>query len=337
MAMQKQKVALITGANAGIGLAVAERLLQCDHDLRLCLACRNPLKATAAKLALEAGRPGATIDIVIVDVGCVKSVFKAVQEIKNRYSQLDYVFMNAGAMGEVKFNWTFLLKNLFSREVALHMFRTGIGLIEQVDSTTEEGLRQVFATNVFGHFIMLRELEALFGCDGQPTKIIWTSSSNAIKASFDINDLQHKNGNQCYSSSKYICDLLSLHINCTYNKQGIYSSVTNPGFVYTKMTNSILPDWLWSVSLWLLTLLRFLVPSMTISTYCGAESLIDVWRKPVESLDPYSKYYSNAGLFSKAFTNQHKLDVDESLAMQTFEKLDTMLEKVKRSEPPWTF
>ena len=37
----------------------------------------------------------------------------------------------------------------------LHMFTTGEGLLLQGDSVTEEGLQQVFATNLFGHFVLV--------------------------------------------------------------------------------------------------------------------------------------------------------------------------------------
>ena len=35
------------------------------------------------------------------------------------------------------------------------MFHTGDGLLKQVNRTTEEGFKEVFATNVFGHFILV--------------------------------------------------------------------------------------------------------------------------------------------------------------------------------------
>lgn len=37
----------------------------------------------------------------------------------------------------------------------LHMFSTGEGLLLQRDSLTTEGLQQVFATNLFGHYVLV--------------------------------------------------------------------------------------------------------------------------------------------------------------------------------------
>ena len=37
----------------------------------------------------------------------------------------------------------------------VHMFRTGDGLLMQVNGATEDGLKEIFATNVFGHFVLV--------------------------------------------------------------------------------------------------------------------------------------------------------------------------------------
>jgi len=35
------------------------------------------------------------------------------------------------------------------------MFATGDGLLRQTDETTDDGLKEIFATNLFGHFIIV--------------------------------------------------------------------------------------------------------------------------------------------------------------------------------------
>jgi len=37
----------------------------------------------------------------------------------------------------------------------VHMFATGDGLLRQTDELTDDGLKQIFATNIFGHFILV--------------------------------------------------------------------------------------------------------------------------------------------------------------------------------------
>ncbi|GCC38787.1 hypothetical protein chiPu_0023152, partial [Chiloscyllium punctatum] len=45
------------------------------------------------------------------------------------------------------------LSSLLSRKVFV-MFQTGQGLLTQEDWLTDDGLQQVFMTNVFGHFLL---------------------------------------------------------------------------------------------------------------------------------------------------------------------------------------
>lgn len=71
---------------SGVGLALCKRLLEEDHELHLCLACRNGSKAEAVRAALLASRPLAEVSIVQVDVSDLQSVFRASRELKQRYA-----------------------------------------------------------------------------------------------------------------------------------------------------------------------------------------------------------------------------------------------------------
>jgi len=68
-------------------------------------------------------------------------------------------------------------------------------------------------------FAKIRELEPVLCRAGRASQLIWTSSSNAQRSAFDLEDVQHRAGVQLYSSSKYATDLLSLALNTRYNKQ----------------------------------------------------------------------------------------------------------------------
>lgn len=67
--------------------------------------------------------------------------------------------------------------------------------------------------------IKVRELEPMLCRAGRTSQLVWTSSSNAHRSAFSLEDIQHKKGTQPYSSSKYASDLLSLTLNTHYNKQ----------------------------------------------------------------------------------------------------------------------
>jgi len=70
--------------NRGIGLALAERLLQNDIDMHICLACRSMHKSDIARRALQTKFPAATITIVLIDISSMASIYQASQVIQSR-------------------------------------------------------------------------------------------------------------------------------------------------------------------------------------------------------------------------------------------------------------
>ena len=90
------KVALITGANAGIGKEVARQLGALETAEKIYLACRNEEKATAAKADLEARTGKSIFEIVLMDVSDPSSVRAAIQSIRR---PVDALVMNAGGIG----------------------------------------------------------------------------------------------------------------------------------------------------------------------------------------------------------------------------------------------
>ncbi|XP_041646834.1 3-keto-steroid reductase [Cheilinus undulatus] len=318
------KVVLVTGANSGIGLALCERLLSLDTEgLQLCLACRNMQRAQAARSALLASHPNAQIALLQMDTSSITSVFSAAQEIKLRYNRLDYIYLNAGIMPNPQFDLKAFFRGLFSRKI-ITMFATGEGILTQKDCITPDGLQEVFATNLFGHFLLIRELEPVLCHAGWSSQLIWTSSSNAHRSAFNLDDIQHQQGTQPYSSSKYASDLLSLALNTHLNKQGLYSSVICPGFVMTNLTYRILPSFpafLWTLLMPIFWLIRMFTNTFTLTPYNGAEALFWLFKQKPESLDPQAKYHSLTSGFGSNYTQPRKMDIDLETSEALYEKL----------------
>ncbi|XP_026200549.1 3-keto-steroid reductase isoform X2 [Anabas testudineus] len=148
------KVVLVTGANSGIGMALCERLLSRDTEgLQLCLACRNMYRAQAARAALLTSHPTAQVALLQMDTSSISSVLTAAQEVKLRYNRLDYLYLNAGIMPNPQFDVKAFFKGIFSSNI-ITMFATGEGILTQKDDVTSDGLQEVFATNLFGHFLL---------------------------------------------------------------------------------------------------------------------------------------------------------------------------------------
>ncbi|XP_030063376.1 3-keto-steroid reductase/17-beta-hydroxysteroid dehydrogenase 7 isoform X3 [Microcaecilia unicolor] len=284
----------------GIGLALCERLLTEDDQIHLCLACRNMQRAKAARISLLSLHPAADISILQVNLGSLKSVCQAATEVKQRYRQVDFLYLNAGIMPNPCINLKVFLSGLFSRKV-IHMFTTGEGLLTQKDQITDDGLQEVFETNVFGHFVLIRAIEPLLCHVDSPSQLIWTSSSNARKSAFSLLDYQHIQGQESYSSSKYATDLLSVALNRHFNQQ-----------------------------------IRIFTNSFTITPYNGAEALLWLFRQKPELLDPLLKYHSCTSGLGNNYVESRKMNLEEESSELFYQKLLELekqtLKKLSESE-----
>ncbi|KAM6918272.1 3-keto-steroid reductase/17-beta-hydroxysteroid dehydrogenase 7-like [Xenentodon cancila] len=324
-----EKVVIVTGANSGIGLALCERLLREDSQIRLCLACRNMQRAEAARTALLTSHASARVDLLHLDVGCVQSVISAAEDVKTRYNKIDFLYLNAGIMSNPTVDIGAFFKGLFSRNV-INMFATAEGLLTQEDRLNSDGLQDIFATNLFGHFLLIRELETLLCQPGHTSRVAWTSSSNARRSAFSIEDIQHRDGNEPYSSSKYASDMLSLVLNRHKNSQGLFSAVTCPGLVMTNLTYGILPSFFWTLIMPVMWLIRIFTNTFTLTPYNGAEALHWLFLQKPESLDPRAKYHSLTSGLGTNYTEPRQMDVDDEMSEVFFSKLLELEKAVRR-------
>ena len=95
MVTATNKIALVTGAGSGIGLATARRLLQNGYSVVLTGRRQAPLDA----LADEARQRGEDALAVPCDVSDAASVAALFDTIRERYGRLDVLFNNAGRGG----------------------------------------------------------------------------------------------------------------------------------------------------------------------------------------------------------------------------------------------
>lgn len=324
-----ERVVIVTGANSGIGLALCERLLTEDSQLRLCLACRNMQRAESARSALLTSHTNAHVDLLHLDVGSVQSVLTAAEEVKARYNRIDFLYLNAGIMPNPQVNIKAFFKGLFSRNV-INMFATAEGLLTQQDLLNSDGLQEVFATNLFGHFLLIRELEPLLCDTGHASRVVWTSSSNARRSAFNIEDMQHRNGMEPYSSSKYASDMLSLALNRHKNSQGLFSSVVCPGLVMTNLTYGILPSCFWTFIMPIMWLIRIFTNTFTLTAYNGAEALHWLFLQRPESLDPRSKYHSLTSGLGTSYTQPRQMDIDDGMSEVLYSQLLELEKAIRR-------
>ena len=89
-----EKTVVITGANAGIGYQVALNLSRLGA--KIVMACRSMEKAGEARTDLLGEVPGASIDIIPLDVSEPTSINEFVRRFGEQHSTLDILVNNAG-------------------------------------------------------------------------------------------------------------------------------------------------------------------------------------------------------------------------------------------------
>lgn len=120
------QVALVTGANAGLGFSTTKILA--SRGATVIMACRNPKKADKAKQKILQIYPNAQLHVMIVDLGDMHSVKKFSKEIISQFEALDMVVLNAGlgfpdTTSKDGFNFVFQVNHL-SQAYLLYAFES---------------------------------------------------------------------------------------------------------------------------------------------------------------------------------------------------------------------
>lgn len=89
-------VAVVTGANGGLGLATTEALTA--KGAHVVMAARNQTKAQAARGRILAANPEASLELVELDLASQASVKKAASHIAGSHGTINLLVNNAGLM-----------------------------------------------------------------------------------------------------------------------------------------------------------------------------------------------------------------------------------------------
>lgn len=94
---QSGRIALVTGATSGLGLATATELAR--HGARVLIGSRNPEKGAAALATVRAAAGGPEPELLSLDLADLASVRAAATEVRERHGdRLDLLVNNAGLM-----------------------------------------------------------------------------------------------------------------------------------------------------------------------------------------------------------------------------------------------
>src|SRR3954465_456656 len=153
---QSGRIAVITGANSGLGYDTAAVLA--DKGAHVVLAVRNLDKGKQAVDRIKAASPNAVVALQQLDLSSLDSIRTAADELRAAHPRIDLLINNAGVMYVPK------------RE------------------TTKDGFEMQFGTNHLGHFALTGLLlDNMLSVDGSRVVTV-SSNGHKILASIHFDD-----------------------------------------------------------------------------------------------------------------------------------------------------
>lgn len=90
------RLAVVTGANTGLGFAITRHLV--GHGAHVIMACRNPDRAAVAVELLRKDAATGHFEVSMVDLADLDSIRAFAERLHTTHAQLDLLFNNAGLM-----------------------------------------------------------------------------------------------------------------------------------------------------------------------------------------------------------------------------------------------
>ncbi len=196
------KVAIVTGAAAGIGAVTAQALAQ--QGATVIIVDRDAEKgaATTDRIKQQTGNPA--VELMAADLSSQQAIRQLVTQFKSRYSRLDVLVNNAGA--------------IFPQRR------------ESVD-----GIEMTFALNYLAYFLLTNLLLDTLKASA-PARIVNTSSRAHARAQIKFDDLESRRDYRdirAYEHSKLAIVLFTYELAQRLEGTGVTANALHPGIVAT--------------------------------------------------------------------------------------------------------
>ena len=201
----KGKVAVVTGANSGIGLATAKGLA--EQGAHVVALCRNPARGEAAVAEIKAATGSKTVDLVLCDLGNLASVRTAAAELQERFPKIHVLVNNAGVMMPER-------------------------------KETHDGFEATFGVNHLGPYLLTRLLVDTLQASA-PARVVNVSSTMHHIGRVDFDDLDRTrrsyHGIAAYSDSKLANVLFSNELARRLEGTRVTSNAVHPGVIRSEI------------------------------------------------------------------------------------------------------
>lgn len=207
---QTGKIAIVTGANTGLGYKTTLGLAQ--NDAQVIMACRNLKKAEAAKVEILKEIPTANLVIMHLDLNSLQSVRDFSAAFIEKYNRLDLLIENAGIM--------------------MPPF-----------SKTKDGFESQMGVNYFSHFLLTNLLFPLLN-KTEHSRIITLSSKAHESGKIDFENLNAEKGYSkwsAYGQSKLACLMFAYELDrrIKASESNVIAVAAHPGGSNTNLGQHI--------------------------------------------------------------------------------------------------
>lgn len=216
METKDKRIALISGANQGIGYQVAKVLA--NSGMTVLLGSRDFKRGE--KAAKEIGLGSIAVQLDVTDR---KSITDAAEYIKKEFGRIDVLINNAGISNT-------------------RMQRLGLSMVEYMDSAKAsmasiDEMRMVWDTNVFGVLAVYQAMLPLLK-NSKDARIVNVSSTlGSMNLNADPNSGYSSFYNPVYAVSKTALNGITLSMMLELKDTTIKVNLVSPGFTKTAMTN----------------------------------------------------------------------------------------------------
>jgi NAD(P)-dependent dehydrogenase (short-subunit alcohol dehydrogenase family) len=202
--MHDKRVALVTGANQGVGLQVAKELVA--NGVTVLVGSRN----------FEIGPGAIALQLDVTDGG---SIAAAAERIRNELGRLDLLVNNAA------------ISNTRKGSLSLEEY----GKISLASNVSLDEMRAVWETNVFGVLAVYQAMLPLLRESSDARIVNVSSAVGSLALNADPSYPYHPHFGPVYPASKAALNAITLAMMVELESTGIKVNLVSPGYTKTNL------------------------------------------------------------------------------------------------------
>lgn len=197
------KIVLITGANTGIGYAVAKGIASQNKGYHVLIGSRDTEKGIEAAATLQ--KEGLSVEAITIDVTVDASIFEAVETVTTKFGRLDILINNAGIA------------------------------IPAPDSSLRSEFEQVYSVNTFGAAVTTESFLPLLEKSSSANIVFVSSALGSLTMRANPENKYYNGLGAVYRSSKAALNMLALHYAKIGREKGWRVNTCTPGLTKSSL------------------------------------------------------------------------------------------------------